>query len=104
MQRHAFKMLLKPGQADEYRRRHDVIWPELKALLADTGVRNYSIFLDAETSILFAYLERADDHRMDDLPAHPVMRRWWAFMGDIMAANPDGSPVATPLVEMFHLE
>ncbi len=104
MQRYAFKMFLNPGQAEEYRRRHDAIWPELKALLADTGVSNYSIFLDPETSVLFAYLERAGDHRMDDLPAHPVMRRWWAFMRDIMAANPDGSPVAAPLGEVFHLD
>jgi L-rhamnose mutarotase len=104
MQRHAFKMLLNPGQADEYRRRHDAIWPELKSLLGKMGVRNYSIFLDAETNVLFAYLERADDHRMDDLPEHPVMRRWWAFMKDIMAANPDGSPVTAPLAEVFHLD
>ncbi len=104
MQRHAFKMFLNPGQADEYRRRHDAIWPELKALLGQAGVSNYSIFLDPETNVLFAYLERTDDHRMDDLPKHPVMRRWWAFMSDIMAANPDGSPVTAPLAEIFHLE
>jgi L-rhamnose mutarotase len=104
MQRHAFKMLLNPGQADEYRRRHDAIWPELKSLLGKMGVRNYSIFLDAETNVLFAYLERADDHRMDELPDDPVMRRWWAFMKDIMAYNPDGSPLTAPLAEVFHLD
>jgi len=104
MQRHAFKMFLNPGQADEYRRRHDAIWPELESLLGETGVRNYSIFLDPESNVLFAYLERMDDHRMDDLPAHPVMQRWWAFMRDIMAANPDGSPVTSPLAEVFHLD
>jgi L-rhamnose mutarotase len=103
MQRYAFKMFLNPGQADEYRRRHDAIWPDLAALLKDAGVSNYSIHLDRETNTLFAYLERADDDRMDALPRHPVMRRWWDHMKDIMRANPDGSPVATPLVEMFHL-
>ena len=104
MQRHAFKMFLNPGARDEYRRRHDEIWPELKALLKEAGVRNYSIHLDPETNVLFAYLERRDNHRMDDLPLHPVMRRWWAQMKDIMAANPDGSPVSAPLDEVFHLE
>ena len=104
MQRHAFKMFLNPGQAEEYRRRHDAIWPELKALLQEKGVRNYSIHLDAETNILFAYLERNDDHGMDELPSHPVMKRWWAYMKHIMAANPDGSPVAVPLDELFHLD
>ena len=47
----------------EYRKRHDAIWPELAALLADAGVSNYSIHLDPETDILFAYLERRDDHQ-----------------------------------------
>ncbi|MCP8939280.1 L-rhamnose mutarotase [Alsobacter sp. SYSU M60028] len=103
MQRHAFKMFLNPGRSAEYRKRHDEIWPELAALLRDSGVSNYSIFLDEETGVLFGYLERTDDHRMADLPSHPVMRRWWDFMKDIMRSNPDGSPVAVPLVDMFHL-
>ncbi len=104
MGRVAFKMFLHAGEAEEYRRRHDELWPELKALLKESGVRNYSILLDAETHTLFGYLERDEAHGMDALPAHPVMRRWWAYMADIMATNPDGSPVTAPLVEMFHLE
>ena len=104
MQRYAFKMFLNPRQAHEYRRRHDAVWPEISALLSESGVSNYSIFLDPDTNTLFAYLERADDHRMEKVAEHPVMRRWWEHMKDIMAANPDGSPVTAPLVEMFHLE
>ncbi len=104
MQRLAFTMFLNPGQCDEYRRRHDAIWPELKALLRETGVRNYSIHLVVGSNVLFAYLERSEDHGMDTLPSHPVMRRWWAHMADIMAANPDGSPVTAPLDEVFYLE
>ena len=103
MQRQAVKMFLNAGCAAEYRKRHDAIWPELAALLADAGVSNYSIHLDPETNILFAYLERRDDHRMDTLPAHPVMRRWWDHMKGIMRTNPDGSPVAIALKEMFLL-
>ncbi len=104
MPRYAFKMFLNPGRADEYRRRHDEIWPELTALLKQAGISNYSIFLDAETHILFAYLERPERHGMDALPLDPIMRRWWAHMGDIMATQPDGSPVARPLEDMFHME
>lgn len=104
MQRYAFKMFLNPGEAREYRRRHDAIWPELKALLSDSGVSNYSIFLDADANTLFAYLERAEDHRMDEVTKNAIMRRWWTHMKDIMASNPDGSPVSEPLIEMFHLE
>ncbi len=102
-ERYAFKMFLNPGCAAEYRRRHDAIWPELVCLLTKAGVANYSIHLDQETSILFAYLERGEDHRMEALPDHPVMRRWWDHMRDIMRTHPDGSPVAVPLTEIFHL-
>ena len=103
MQRHAFKMFLNPGMKAEYKMRHDEIWPELSLLLSEAGISNYSIHLDEETNILFGYLERTDDHRMDDLPAHPVMKKWWAYMRDIMAYNDDGTPKAIALSEVFHL-
>jgi L-rhamnose mutarotase len=103
MQRSAFKMFLNPGQAEEYRRRHDAIWPELAELLTAAGVCNYSIYLDAETDTLFAYLELGEDHMMDRLAAQPAMRRWWAHMADIMRTE-RGEPVVTPLDEMFHLD
>lgn len=103
MQKLAFTMQLNPGREAEYRRRHDAIWPELAALLKDAGISDYSIHLDPGTHVLFAVLWRTDDHRMDDLPAHPVMQRWWAHMADLMATNPDGSPVVRPLVTAFHL-
>jgi L-rhamnose mutarotase len=103
MQRYAFKMYLNPGMKAEYRKRHDEIWPELVMLLRDTGIANYSIHLDEETHTLVGYLERGDRHTMTDLPRHPVMRRWWAHMGDIMRTNPDGSPVAIPLEEVFYM-
>ena len=104
MQRHAFKMFLNPGCAGEYRKRHDAIWPELAAVLRAAGVSNYSIHLDPQTNILFAYLERRDGHAMDALPGHPVMRRWWDHMKDIMRANANGSPVVVVLDEVFHLK
>ena len=103
MQRHAFKMFLNPGCADEYRRRHDALWPELARLLKEAGASNYSIHLDSETNVLFAYLERTEGHTLDLLPVHPLMRLWWDHMKDIMRANPDGSPVAVDLEEMFYL-
>jgi len=97
-------MQLHDGAAEEYRRRHDAIWPELARLLLESGISNYSIFLDERTHQLFAYLERDEHHTMDSLSEHPIMRRWWAHMGDIMATNEDGSPIVTPLAEMFHLK
>ncbi len=104
MEKVAFRMKLHPGREEEYRRRHDAIWPELAALLRAAGVSDYSIHLDRETGTLFGVLWRRDGHGMDALPGHPVMRRWWEHMADIMETNPDGSPVAVPLETVFHLE
>lgn len=103
MQKYAFKMQLNPGAQDEYQRRHDAIWPELVVLLRDAGVQDYSIHLDPDTHILFGVLWRRDDHTMADLPAHPVMQRWWAHMADLMQTHPDHAPVSTPLIPLFHL-
>ncbi|RCS23598.1 L-rhamnose mutarotase [Phyllobacterium salinisoli] len=102
-EKYAFKMRLNPGMEAEYKRRHDAIWPELVDLLHDAGVSDYSIHLDPETNTLFGVLTRPTDHRMAALPDHPVMKKWWAHMADIMATNPDNSPVQSELVTLFHL-
>jgi L-rhamnose mutarotase len=101
---HAIRMKLKPGHIDEYKRRHDVIWPELASLLRDSGIHDYSIFLDEETLHLFAVLKLRENHRRAALAQHPVMRRWWDYMRDLMETHPDGRPKEWPLVTMFHLE
>lgn len=103
MQKIAFRMQILRGQEAEYRRRHDAIWPELADLLRDAGISDYSIHLDAATGALFAVLWRREDHSMDALPETPLMRRWWAYMADIMATNPDDSPTVVPLETVFHL-
>ena len=104
MTRHGFKMKLKPGNQAEYKRRHDEIWPELVDLLRAHGLRDYHIFHDEETDILFAVQHRTDDATPDELRKDPLMKRWFAHMGDIMETNEDGSPVMTPLVEVFHMD
>lgn len=104
MKREAFKMYLKPGCKEEYRRRHAAIFPELKKLLSDTGVRNYSIYLDEETDTLFAYQEVEGQSGSQDLGTNPIVQRWWAYMADIMETNPDNSPVSIPVPEMFHMD
>ena len=104
MQRHAFKMQLKPGQIAEYKRRHDEIWPELAKELRDAGISDYSIFLDEETLTLFAVQKRTENHRAAELPKSPIVRKWWDWMAPLMEVNPDHSPVEKPLQEVFHLD
>ena len=103
MQRVALKMKLHPGKTEEYKHRHDELWPEMKDLLKSIGVEDYTIFLDEETNILFASLKIENPALLDTLPETPTIKRWWAYMADIMDANPDNSPVSTPLKEVFYL-
>ena len=104
MKRTAFKMKLKPGYKDEYIKRHDEIWPELKELIKESGVSDYSIFLDEETNILFAVQKQAGDSSSQDLGSNPVVQKWWAYVADIMDTNPDNSPVTIPLEEVFYMK
>jgi L-rhamnose mutarotase len=103
MARVAFKMKLYQGFEAEYKKRHDALWPELSALLKSAGISDYSIFLDEETNNLFGVLKAEDTVALDNLPANPVMQRWWAYMKDIMESNPDNSPVSMGLTEVFYL-
>ena len=103
MHRLAFKMHLFPGFEEEYKKRHKEIWPELQSLLKETGVSDYSIFLDETTNSLFGIFKAEDPRKLDDLPSTAVMQKWWKYMADIMETNPDNSPVQVPLKEVFYL-
>lgn len=98
----AFKMKLKPGCKAEYKKRHELLWPEVKDLLKESGISDYSIFLDEETHILFA-VQQQEVSSSQDLGTHEVIQCWWSYMADLMETNADDSPKSTPLEMMFHL-
>ena len=104
MNRLAFKMYLNEGQKEQYIKRHNEIWPELKELLKNAGVSEYSIFLDEETNILFAFQKVSGDGGSQDLGQTDIVKKWWNYMADIMRVNPDNSPVSIELQEVFYLE
>ncbi len=103
MQKVAFKMKLKEGFKNEYKKRHDEIWPELAALLKANGISDYTIFLDEETNTLFG-VQLQSGQSSQDLGSTEIVQKWWAYMADIMETNPDNSPVSTPLTPVFHLD
>ena len=103
MIRTAFKMKLKKGFEEEYKKRHDAIWPELSEMLIKSGISDYSIFLDETTLTLFAVQKLSDNNTSAELPHTEVVKKWWSYMSDIMETNPDHSPTVTPLKEVFHL-
>ena len=104
MKRVGFKMKLKPGNEEEYQRRHDHIWPGLKKTLRKAGIREYSIFLDRDSLQLFAVQKLEDENSMADLAKTEIMKEWWEYMKDLMETNPDHSPVTYPLWEVFHMD
>ena len=97
-------MKMTPGMKTEYKRRHSEIWPEIVELLKKSGVSDYSIFLDEETNTLFAVQKIEGNMGSQDLGFNEIQQKWWDYMADIMAVNPDNSPVSVPLVEIFHLD
>ena len=99
-----FKLKLKRGFAEEYRQRHDNLWPELHKLLKESGISEYSIFFDEETNSLFAFQKQAGDQGSQDLGREEIVQKWWDYMADIMETNPDSSPVTTMLEEVFYME
>ena len=102
--RRAFRMSVRPDQHDEYARRHQPIWRELEETLVAHGVRSYSIYLDPQTSEVFAYAEIESEERWRAIASTEVCQRWWRHMADVMPSNPDHSPVARDLREVFHIE
>ena len=104
MKRVAFKMHLNEGQKAEYIKRHNEIWPELKTLLKEAGISEYSIFLDEDTNTLFAFQKVSGEGGSQDLGQTEIVKKWWKYMADIMKTNPDNSPVTVPLEEVFYME
>jgi L-rhamnose mutarotase len=97
-------MYLNEGQKQEYKRRHDALWPELQRLLKEAGVSEYSIFLDEETHTLFAFQKVSGEGGSQDLGTTEIVQKWWAYMADIMKTNEDQSPLTIPLEEVFFME
>ena len=99
-----FKMHLYEGMAEEYEKRHNQLWQEMKDMIHEHGGKNYSIFLDKETNTLFGYIEIESEELWAKGADTAINRKWWDFMADIMETNPDNSPVSEDLDCMFHLD
>ena len=104
MQRIAFTMRIKPGSEDEYRTRHQQVWPAMLAELKRAGCHRYSIY--ARGLDLFAYMEVDDFQRyLEVMNESQVASRWEAYMSDILVRETDpatGFPFV--LTEVFHLD
>ncbi|KGL38208.1 L-rhamnose mutarotase [Listeria newyorkensis] len=103
MERIASIMYLKDGFSEEYKARHDDLWPEMEQALKEHGAQNYSIFLDDNTHVLFAYLEVENREKYDKIAETEICKKWWAYMEPLMETNEDNSPVSKNLTSVFYL-
>lgn len=97
-------MYLKPGMEEEYKRRHEAIWPELAEQLKANGIYDYSIFLDRESNLLIGVQKNHGETGSQQMTDNELVRRWWDYMSDLLDVNPDNSPVSVELPEVFYME
>lgn len=103
MIRKAFKMSVHADRQEEYTRRHNPIWQEMEEVLLAHGVHSYSIYLDAGSNELFAYVEVESEEQWNAVATTEACQRWWRHMRDVMPHGSDNRPVSVDLVEVFHL-
>jgi L-rhamnose mutarotase len=98
MASYAWILKVRPGYEDEYKRRHDELWPEMDATLRASGLKSYHIFRHGLD--LFGYFETDDlQATMAYLKDDPVNAKWGEYMAPIMEIDIDiatGFPFLLP--------
>ncbi len=84
MERYAWRAKVKEGYMDEYIKRHDEIWPEMKQVLNDAGIKNYSIYASGYDLFGYYECEKGAAYAQEIQSKSPVVKRWDAYMSDIL--------------------
>ncbi|MBQ8202834.1 MAG: L-rhamnose mutarotase [Clostridia bacterium] len=98
MERYAWKARILDGKLDEYIRRHDNIWPEMKEVLSRAGIRNYTIWNVGDE--LFGYYECDSVKEAGRVQSESaVVEKWNEYMKDVMVMERDPVTGAQPLLK-----
>lgn len=99
MEKYAWRAKIKDGMRDEYIKRHDEIWQEMKDVLTAAGIQNYTIWLSGNE--LFGYYEcsRGIDFAAKTQNESPVVQRWNEYMKDVMTMDADPVTGAQPMLK-----
>jgi L-rhamnose mutarotase len=104
MERYCFTFQLKPGQENEYQRRHDAIWPDLVTALKDAGIANYTLFRRGRTVIAYCECDPDAATAFDKVGATDVNRRWSAWFEDVIEDLSDTDGNLFTAEEVWHLD
>ncbi len=96
MERYAWKAIVKDGKLDEYCRRHNEIWEEMKTVLAEAGIVNYTIWNVGNELFGYYECERGIDFAAKVQNESPVVAKWNEYMKDVMIMEPDPETGAQP--------
>ena len=104
MIRKSFRMTLKEGKLEEYKKKHDEVWPEITEALTDAGVTNYSIYYDKDDNALIEYLELKDNNTFDQIEELEILKKWNIYMKDLIETKSaeDATAIQKELLEVFH--
>jgi len=104
MIRRSFRMTLKEGKLQEYKKKHDEVWTEVSEILTSSGVTNYSIYYDKKDNTLIEYMELTDNNTFDQMEDLETIKKWNIYMKDLLVtkSEEDASPVVNELLEIFH--
>lgn len=102
MRKVGFKLKLKVEKQEEYKKRHDEIWPEMLEVLDRAGIKNYSIWNKGKE--LFGYFEVEDLEYSSKVQAESeVVAKWNVYMEDLLESKRDEDGKVVPVVEFMDL-
>lgn len=99
MEKYAWKAIVLDGKLDEYVRRHDEIWPEMKQVLEDAGIVNYTIWNVGNELFGYYECEKGIEFAAKVQNESPVVDKWNEYMKDVMVMEADPETGAQPLLK-----
>jgi L-rhamnose mutarotase len=105
MTRVGFVLKVNEGMIEEYRRRHEDVWPEMREALTRNGWHNYSLFM-RDDGTLFGYFETPGSFAdaLEGMAREDVNDRWQREMQPFFEGTDAADRMMDELVEVFHLD
>ncbi len=105
MEKYAWKAKIIEGKQEEYRKRHNEIWPEMVKVLKDAGISNYTIWMSGDEVFGYYECEKGVEYAAEVQKNSPIVDNWNEYMKDVMIMEMDPVTGAQPLLKkVFELK